>query len=166
MSHSAKGRDILNLCCVGHIEVKYLRALNARCLLLEENRVSQKPAQSLLHRSLVAPALKFTLLGYLALASLFALSQSPKRVPSRRELEFHAPHSILLSYQLAIYCTLTAIWHRDELLFKLYISLPSRAKETTRTPTNFAHSKFCSSPHTSESTASFKLRTPEHLSGQ
>jgi hypothetical protein len=36
MSHSANGRDILNLCCVGHIEVKYLRALNARCLLLEK----------------------------------------------------------------------------------------------------------------------------------
>lgn len=81
MSHSAKWRGILDLCRVGHDELEYLRVLNARCCC---SRFRNRKSCLLQLRTLVAPALNSTLLGKLALASLFALSQSPKRVLETR----------------------------------------------------------------------------------
>jgi hypothetical protein len=71
MSHSAKGRGILNLCCIGHVELEIFKSAECPLLLLEKVEFLQKLAQTLLHlRSLVAPTLKFTLLGYPRLSFL------------------------------------------------------------------------------------------------
>jgi hypothetical protein len=93
MSHSAKGGDILNLCCVGHVEVGIFKSAECPLLLLEKIDFSKACPDSVAPSEFSSAGAKFTLLGYLALASLFALSQSPKRVPADASWNFHAPHS-------------------------------------------------------------------------
>jgi hypothetical protein len=159
MSHSAKGRDILNLCCVGHYRGEIFKSAECPlfCCLRKSSSQKLRPESVAPEFSSADAKIHATRLPRLSFLVLH-LSQSPKRVPSKRELEFHAPHSRAISVPYIVPLPRSGIGTNC----CLSCTPPFlKSKRDNPTPPTLPF-KLCSNPHTSVSTTSFKLYQPKN----